>query len=360
MRQTRANTQINTTEISCRQRVTHVPSVEDLNPIYLSVPQNTHFSKMSFDLAFTTLDVFTTVRYEGNPLAIIRVPASLRPSLSQAQKQKIAKEFNLSEIVFLHEDKNSSGTVEIDIFTAHAEVPFAGHPTIGTAYYLLSSSISSLGWKEKGKRQSPEALLTKSGRIPIEKMVGKVGAFIPHNVHIHSATFPSSLTASPSPIVSIVKGMTFILVRLPSVEVLGTMKGSLWERTYEVGELLDEGWKEGIICTYFYVVLESDGDDGKGKREKLELRTRMFGSREDPATGSAASALTCWLSLQKGERAGEGIEELFEYVITQGVEMGKKSVIGVEVTRTGDGKGIEKVLLTGSAVEVMKGNLTVG
>jgi PhzF family phenazine biosynthesis protein len=55
------------------------------------------------DLSFTTLDVFTTKRLEGNPLAVVRVPASLRARLTQPMKQKIAQEFNLSETVFLHD-----------------------------------------------------------------------------------------------------------------------------------------------------------------------------------------------------------------------------------------------------------------
>lgn len=89
---------------------------------------------MPSTLSFVTLDVFTKTRYTGNPLAIIRVPTSV--TLSQSQKQRIAREFNLSESVFLHEQTaqdRSDKSVRIDIFTAYAEVPFAGHPTVGTA-----------------------------------------------------------------------------------------------------------------------------------------------------------------------------------------------------------------------------------
>ena len=82
----------------------------------------------------------------------------------------------------------------------------------------------------------------------------------------------------------------------------------------------------------------------------------MFGSREDPGTGSASSALGCWLALQEEKGAGKGP---FRYAFTQGVEMGKTNDISVEVTRDEAGTGIKKVVLSGPAVEVMEGTLEV-
>ena len=120
-------------------------------------------------LSFITIDAFTTTRYAGNPVAIIRVPASEKFNLTQEQKLNIAKEFNLSEVVFLHLPTPGSDfkDVDIDIFTSFAELPFAGHPTIGAAHYLLNI----LGEKS-------EAVITKAGRIPIEKdqVTGEVQA----------------------------------------------------------------------------------------------------------------------------------------------------------------------------------------
>ena len=83
-------------------------------------------------LDYAIVDVFTTERYAGNPLAIVRVPASC--TLTQAQKQNIAREFNLSETTFWHEPKegDEASTWTVDIFMVNAELPFAGHPTIGT------------------------------------------------------------------------------------------------------------------------------------------------------------------------------------------------------------------------------------
>ena len=109
-------------------------------------------------LSYTTLDVFTSSRYAGNPVAIVQVPSGT--SLSQAQKQAIAAEFNLSEIVFLHlpAEGVTSSERKIDIFTHQAEVPFAGHPTIGTSHYLLHTTS-----------QDVNTVLTKAGKIAIEK-----------------------------------------------------------------------------------------------------------------------------------------------------------------------------------------------
>lgn len=80
-------------------------------------------------LDFVVVDVFTAKRYEGNPLAIVRMPPSVK--LTQEQKQNIAREFNLSETTFLHEPTDSESAWTVDIFTVQAELPFAGHPTIG-------------------------------------------------------------------------------------------------------------------------------------------------------------------------------------------------------------------------------------
>jgi PhzF family phenazine biosynthesis protein len=285
-------------------------------------------------LSFTTLDVFTNVPFSGNPLAIVHVPTSLRDSLSQAQKLQIAKEFNLSETVFLHETPKDAEEVPIDIFTIVDEIPFGGHPTIGTAYHLLSQR----------NRPNLKALLTKAGRIAIEAGevidIEGVEAEIPHNVHVHSVTVQTSHSDVPSPVVSIVKGVTFTLVELPDVAALGKVSGPVSLETSS----LDTEWDAGLLGTYYYVKFEA-------AHNVQQLRTRMFAfGIEDPATGAAASALCSYLAIQEGGNF---------FQITQGVEMGRDSEIGVEVTTTEDGKGVSKVVLTGVATEVMTGSLFI-
>lgn len=286
-------------------------------------------------LNFITLDVFTKTRYAGNPLAIVHVPAELHNTLTQAQKQSIATEFNLSETVFMHQV--SGEPVIVDIFTSVAEIPFAGHPTIGSAWYILQY-----------RQKSVQALQTKAGRIPIALSNGMVRAAIPHNIHIHARTFTSSLNDEANPIVSIVKGMSFILARLPSLEALAKAKSSLYEDTYNP-DILDKDWKEGLVGTLFYA---PQGIDAYGHRA---FRTRMHAGLEDPATGSASSALGAYLALNEPAEKGNGP---FRYILTQGVEMGKKSDIVVDVTRGGPGV-IDSVFLSGTAVKVMEGSLEI-
>ncbi|KAK7905957.1 hypothetical protein LTR67_000681 [Exophiala xenobiotica] len=321
-------------------------------------------------LSFVTLDVFTTTRYTGNPLAIVNVPASLN-TLSQSQKQRIAREFNLSETVFLHEQTDSdtaSSSVRIDIFTAHAEVPFAGHPTVGTANYLLR--ILDLQNDSNPALNQVKALQAKAGRfgITLDQAVNGTRIAVPHDVHIHAdhpfADRPFFDRYQP-PVVSIVKGMTFILAQLPDLEVLARQTKNLLgpENTYTSQDALDQGWRTGIVATYFFVDLGMVDNSTQTQTQTRALRTRMFGSREDPATGSAASALASYLALQTG-RAGR-----YKYRLTQGVEMGQNSQIAVEVSvklatattenSTNDKVEVDEVLLSGSAVLTMQGTLEI-
>ncbi|KAI9824194.1 MAG: hypothetical protein M1819_000906 [Sarea resinae] len=295
-------------------------------------------------LSYTILDVFTTTCYAGNPLAIVRVPHQLRAALTQSQKQGIAKEFNLSETVFLHEDADTGkGEVIVDVFTPEAEIPFAGHPSIGTIYHLI-----------RQKSQPVKTLLMKAGplSISVDNDAGLVGAEIPHNVHIHGTKLASDLSIyRECPLVSIVKGMNFILVHLSDLVALHKANQSLKRHPYQP-EGLDQGWSQGFTGTYFYVPL---GVDSRGRQT---FRTRMLSteSEEDPATGSAASALTAYLALQESLEKGAGP---FEYVLTQGVEMGRTSHIFVSIQRKPNGDGIETVTLRGTAVGVMEGTLEV-
>lgn len=313
------------------------------------------------ELSFLTLDVFTKEPYAGNPLALVLVPASLSSTLSQSQKQKIAREFNLSETAFLHlhsEDGDESDTTwRVDIFLVDAEVPFAGHPTIGTASYVLQHLM--------GPRGGKATLMTKSGPIGISGLEnGHVVADIAHNVHVHSRTAADlddrlarkglsdvvilAEKERASELVSIVKGMAFMCIQLGSMEELGQAKPE--GKQFGAKGLLDEDWDVGFVGKYYHV--KEEGEQADGVRR---IRTRMIeGIMEDPATGSAACALASYLSLKNG-----GAEQVTKYAITQGVEMGRKSEIGVEVELEDNRKEIKSVRLSGAAVKVMEGKLFV-
>ncbi|KAH8690942.1 hypothetical protein BGW36DRAFT_389640, partial [Talaromyces proteolyticus] len=325
-------------------------------------------------IRFATLDVFTKTLYAGNPLGVVFLPTS--STLSQDQKQRIAKEFNYSETIFVHPvDPTTPNQQKIDIFVPDAEIRFAGHPTIGAA-----SWVTYLGPQDDAAVAAAakvDTLVTKAGPIPISLRPegDAVSALIPHDVRIHQKRFPAAklLLLHPSlqphlaatldghggfPVVSIVKGMAQIHVQLPSLEALaavGPAVGGEYVSDADVtkGGYLDEGWGiRGLVVIYFHVRGVVDQDSGK-----QVIRTRMvLGVEEDPATGSAASGLAALLALDEGQKGAE-----YEYSFVQGVEMGRRSDIGIRVVTQSDGSGsgIKEIELSGSAVKVFEGEMRV-
>lgn len=138
-------------------------------------------SSPTVQLEFVTIDVFTTQPYQGNPLAIVRIPCGR--TVSQEQKQAIAQEFNLSETTFLHEnDETAQEDVwTVDIFMTTQELPFAGHPTVGTACYILGKVAEERGL-QGGVIEASFRL--KAGPVGLQYNVAKktARASIPHDV----------------------------------------------------------------------------------------------------------------------------------------------------------------------------------
>ncbi|KAM0439945.1 hypothetical protein ACHAPT_001045 [Fusarium lateritium] len=307
------------------------------------------------ELPFVTLDVFTTTRYRGNPLAVVTIPAE-GPEPSQEQKQAVAREFNLSETVFVH-DVNLDGPESdvtrrvIDIFTPDTEVPFAGHPTIGTAASLIPQGVNTV--------------ITKAGPIAlVQPRPGHIKAAIPHNVRRHRSTLaqlsapaPGQLSFDPAirqleleaPLFSIVNGLSFVLIKLPDLEHLAKVQTSVVP--FSVNDLLDDDWQNGVLFKYYYVLTGQRQENGV---DVFSIRTRMMeATMEDPATGSAACTLSSYLTLQQ-----PGLQDqTFRYEIDQGVEMGRESNIVVQVTAK-ESK-IDMVELSGTATQVMRGYVTI-
>ena len=309
-------------------------------------------------LNFVTLDVFTSTPYSGNPLAVVFLPEDPAHALTQRQKQTLAQEFNLSESIFVHPVTEATKRT-IDIFTTDCEIPFAGHPTIGAASWFLTHSANP------ADGPGITTLATKSGDIPIsiQDAASKyVAAQIAHNTHIHGARFgvkellrlhPTLAPFFPKddvtfPLFSVVKGMSQLFVELGSLEALAAVTPATGG-DFVSSEYLDEGWRVGLVCVYF--IVRGVWDDVSG-REVIRARM-MLGTLEDPATGSSASGLAAYLSLTEG-RAGQDLD----YHVVQGVEMGRRSDIGVGVSLDGE-KKIEKVVLTGTAVSVSEGKVLV-
>ncbi|RVD89823.1 uncharacterized protein DFL_000813 [Arthrobotrys flagrans] len=331
-------------------------------------------------LPYVTLNVFTTHPLtSGNPLAVVSIPPTA--TLSKAQEHLIAREFGYSETVFVYPssslppEQQQEGYTKISIWTVLQELPFAGHPTVGAGWYL-GGDVS--GGKEEGE------LLIPAGRLRYEKDAGgKVRVDTPHNVTLwgrmvsrrrigeviglpceyfgndEEGVFDNSTVSLANangvgtggderwdvngiPVVSIVDGMAFALVQVRSVSVLQALKvgrkGVVLDTVSDLGATAAPGART-FIGVYCYTILDESIDGNKGD---IKIRSRMFfdGDGEDPATGSAACALGSYLGIVKGGgEDGKGVGE-WEFEVTQGVEMGRRSDIGVRVLlEDGVGRG---------------------
>ncbi|KAJ7770273.1 hypothetical protein DFH07DRAFT_272098 [Mycena maculata] len=296
---------------------------------------------MARHLKFTKLDVFTSTPFIGNPLAIVHIPSSV--NLTQAEKQLIAREFNLSETIFHHEQDtiDASNPVVIDIFTPEEELPFAGHPTVGAGFYLLS----------RAPHLDSVTLRIKAGDIPVARTPGGARLQVPIDFKVHpSLSIPSVKDLQPllkdadfvngrgaEACASIVKGMTFLLLELASEDALARVQPYPAHLVIPDRDAVLGAWGVGFAGVYIFHT-RADG----------VVRTRMIaGPVEDPATGSAASTLGGWLAL----RRGPGVHAI-EFV--QGVEMGRRSDIKV-VVDVGPDSVIKSISLEGEAVQVMEG-----
>jgi pre-mRNA-processing factor 19 len=354
-------------------------------------------------LDFTIVDVFTRQRYHGNPLAVVYVPDTSIMRITKDVKQRIAREFNLSETVFIHVPDFSSistpndtsvTSCRVDIFTVDEELPFAGHPVIGAAHIVLNH----LRWKI-------DALELKAGTFPIHGVrendyesssrlvptpANLVQVSVVHNLHVHSRTLANVLAGAESPsatsiaaslspdetireaelgapVVSIVQGMTALLVKLPTLAHLAQVSTASRLRFDEHIQdlLLDKGpWGRSFCYRYYYV----EGDGGENDNDAVTLDgadhvpTRHFRARmvelatEDPATGSAACTLGAYLATKQPYQPGP-----IKFKIVQGIEMGRRSDIVVEVKAkvVDDAVTVSELALCGAAVIVMAGSIQV-
>ena len=206
--------------------------------------------------------------------------------------------------------------------------------------------------------------MTKAGKVPVKVLARNIVALeVPYNIHLHKAevvwTEMMTLftTVSPGdyhgelscmPVISIVKGMTFVLARLASVEALGRVTPSSSFPT----PCLDAPWDKGLVGVFFYVVMKRETI---GDMWVWDLRSRMIlGLLEDPATGSAPCALSAYLALTEGGKRGV-LRHKFR--LTQGVEMGRKSIVGVEIVLKEGGREVVSFLMSGTAVKAMEGTI---
>lgn len=300
-------------------------------------------------LTFHTCDVFTDQPFAGNPLAIVLGA----DGLATGQMQTLAREFNLSETIFVQAPVNPAHTARVRIFFPTAEIPFAGHPTIGCAIHLACAGV-------EGDFDSRLVLEEEAGLVPVrvwrrgaEVQAEFVAPVVPHAVpdahDLARALNPQRLAMA---------------LGLGSEEIgFGNHRPGLWQGgprfLYAPVASLDALGKARPMEPVWSEQMQAAGVDsiylyspGVG----CDYRARMFsptaGIPEDPATGSASAILAAQL-LTSGA-LGDGETQLH---LQQGVEMGRPSRIGLTVRVTAG--RLAEVRVAGSAVPVSQGSIRI-
>ena len=300
---------------------------------------------MSVSYEFVQLDVFTRTPLTGNPLAIFTDARGL----SDQQMQALAREMNLSETTFVLPREPQVEAEEgkrVRIFTVEEELPFAGHPTLGTALYLHSTAASreivlDLNVGKIGVRFSTDSDHRRN------RVAGDVFGEMRQRDPEFGPTLPPDKVATvlgsdgseiaaewPSQIVS--TGLPFALVPIRDSKSLTNLMPDL----AKVGTLL-----KGTGARFCYFISPE-------RQDRLEVRARMFFyGGEDPATGSAAGCAASWMVRHGVARSDEQI------LIHQGVEARRPSEIFVRATR--EGEKVTNVRVGGYAVEVLRGTVSL-
>jgi trans-2,3-dihydro-3-hydroxyanthranilate isomerase len=297
-------------------------------------------------LNFVTVDVFTGTQFAGNPLAVILNAEGL----STAQMQNIAAEFNLAETTFVLPPKDPAHAAEVRIFTPRYEMPFAGHPNVGTAFALARAGTSygrTVGsdrvvFEEKAGLV-PIALLKDAGQLIGARLASPqlltLGAEIPIELIASACSLsPSDIeTANHRPCIASC-GVPFILAELKSRAILAAA-------TARSDIFLAEVSKQPATSIFIYV----NADEGD-----IDIRARMFaphhGIAEDPATGSANVALIGLLAKLRPEA-----DLRLSKTIAQGVEMGRPSLLQAEAEKK-DGT-VTATFIGGRCTPVMSGTI---
>ena len=291
-------------------------------------------------------DVFTRERFGGNPLAVLPDARGL----SDLQMQRIAREFNFSESTFVLPPENG-GTRRVRIFTPTKEIPFAGHPNVGTAFVLASAGeVGELGDRaeivfEENAGAVPVSIVRRDGRIWCELRA-------PETLSLGATATPGMIAAAvslaPDDVVSSTHAPQVASAGLPFLFAELRDRAAL-ERARSRMDGVDALVAAGLNPDVFMYVRSKSKDD-------FDVRARMFapvdGVPEDPATGSANCALAGLLAKHDARPSGE-----VRYRIAQGVEMGRPSVLEARVEKK-NGEVVE-IRIGGDSVMVSEGTIEV-
>jgi trans-2,3-dihydro-3-hydroxyanthranilate isomerase len=292
---------------------------------------------------YITVDVFTDRAFGGNPLAVV-LDAD---GLSTAQMQAIATEFNYAETTFVLPPRDSAHHAQVRIFTVNNEIPFAGHPNVGTAFVLATQTPKPPAQFlfEEGAGLVPVAILTEGGKTAGAELTAPQALKRLSELSAEQAASCISLTASDvktnrhkPQIVSV--GVPFLVLELASRDALRRAKP-------DAGAFARTLPRDGAFAVYFYT------RDVPPAEKPCDLQARMFfpwgsGLGEDPATGSATVAAAALLADLSSEGGGE-----MKLRIGQGFDMGRPSLMLTRV-RKENGR-IASAHVGGSCVQMMEG-----
>jgi trans-2,3-dihydro-3-hydroxyanthranilate isomerase len=291
----------------------------------------------SHRLQFAQFDVFTSSPLEGNSLAVF----SDGRGLSDTQMQAIAREMNLSETTFIlprDAAQERERGVRVRIFTVQEELPFAGHPTLGTAFGLRGSSGALEIRLNLNVGTIPVTFEEKDGHPTFAEMTQADPKF----GQTHDRKKISEVTGIPLddidpelPIQTISTGVPFTVLPIRDLEAI---------RRLEITQGRTSGYLAASDGKFFYCVTRETVDP------TARLHARMlFYNGEDPATGSASGCAAAWM-------VQHGVAKPDEHVmIEQGIEMKRPSRIFVRASRSND--RVVNVRVGGNAVEVLRGEL---
>lgn len=296
------------------------------------------------NLSFHTLDVFTTTPFTGNPLAVVLGG----DGLDTARMQAIAREFNLSETVFVAPARTPGALASLRIFTPAAELPFAGHPTVGTAVLLAELGMTPHGDEvrivlDEGVGPVPVLLRKRPGELVFAQLTAAVApefgpapaaealaAVLGLERRDIADTLGGPMMAST--------GVRFLLVpvRDPAALQRARPRPELWAQTLA-----------GAAAQQIYLYCQA------AAQPQAPIRARMFaldlGIGEDPATGSAAAALCAALASR------ETVDGVYRWNVEQGYEMGRPSQLALEAERVQGQLGAVRV--GGYAIAVSQGRM---
>jgi trans-2,3-dihydro-3-hydroxyanthranilate isomerase len=303
---------------------------------------------MSEAYAFHTLDVFTDEIFGGNPLAVLTDARGL----STEQMQRITREFNLSETVFVFPPENAAHTRRLRIFTPGRELPFAGHPTVGTAFLLAATGMIPLTEGEthivleEGVGPVPVTIRVENGSpVSAQLTAAQAPEFRSDVPSVDKIAALLSLTVSDVAtgglkVEAVSCGVPFLIAPLASRDAVSRAKldRAVWER------ILASGWTKEIF------LFDASAVDAGGA-----IRARMFapdlGIGEDPATGSAGACLAAYLA----KYAVDGSP--LSWTVEQGFEMGRPSILSLSADKKAG--QIDAVRVAGKSVLVSDGKLRV-